>query len=535
MKRFTSVGLFLGLWLLVAASAQAGDDFALTILHTNDIHARLAAFDDFGAFCDKAKDAAGKCQGGAARLATAVARERAKGGNILLLDAGDQFQGTLFFAKYKGEAPAFFMNRLGYDAMTLGNHEFDDGPVTLANFIRSLKFPMLGANVDVSASPDLKGLVAPYIVREIGGKKIGIIGLGQPKTAQMSSPGPSVTFAAAAGPVKKALAALKDQGVSAVIVLSHLGLTGDKKLAAAVPGIAIIVGGHSHVLLANNQPEAVGPCPLLVDGPDGGKTLIVTAGYWGRYLGVLHATFDAAGHITSFDGNPVRLDAAMPEDPAALAEVERFAKPLDAFRATVVGAAQAPLGAAMCRQEECAAGDVLAESLLAGARRFGATMALVNGGSIRAGIAPGQITLGDVLTAYPFSNTLAVLTLTGADLKAALEHGVANVGLTDGTGRFPQVAGLRYAYNPAKPAGSRIVSIETADADGKFAPLAPAADYRVAISDFLLRGGDGYGVFGKNGRDVENDGLAVADLVATWLGAHNPLHLELDGRIAVAK
>lgn len=535
MLRFKRVGLYVGMLLLAATTALAGDDFALTILHTNDIHAHLAAFDEFGAFCDKAKDAAGKCQAGAARLATAVARERAKGGNSLLLDAGDQFQGTLFFTKYKGEASAFFMNRLGYDAMTLGNHEFDDGPATLANFIRSLKFPMLAANVDVTASTDLKGLVAPYIVREIGGKKVGIIGVGQPKTAQMSSPGPAVTFSAAAGPVKKAVGELEAQGVSIIIALSHAGLSGDKKLAAAVPGLDIIVGGHSHVLLANGPAEAVGPSPLAVDNPDGGKTLIVTAGYWGRYLGVLHAAFDAAGHVASFDGNPVRLDAAVAEDPATLAEVARFAKPLDAFRATMVGNTQSPLGAAMCRQEECAAGDVLAESLLAGGRRFGATIALTNGGSIRAGIAPGKITLGDVLTAYPFPNTLAVLTLAGADLKAALEHGVASVGLTDGTGRFPQVAGLRYAYNPAAPAGKRIVSIEAADAAGRFTPLDPAADYRIAVSDFLLRGGDGYAMFGKNGRDVEGDGMAVADLVAQWLGAHDPLRLELDGRIAVVK
>ena len=535
MLRFKRVGLSLGLFLLAAATALAGPNFSLTILHTNDIHAHLAAFDEFGAFCDQAKDAAGKCQAGAARLATAVARERATGGGSLLLDAGDQFQGTLFFTKYKGEASAFFMDRLGYDAMVLGNHEFDDGPAILANFIRSLKFPVLGANIDVTASPELNGLVAPYIVREIGGKKVGIIGVAQPKTAQMSSPGPKVTFSAAAGPVKKAAGELEASGVSIIIALSHAGLAGDKKLAAAVPGLDVVVGGHSHVLLANGAPEAVGPCPLVVDNPDGGKTLIVTAGYWGRYLGVLHAAFDAAGRIAAYDGNPVRLDAAMPEDPATLAEVERFAKPLDAFRATVVGNTQFPLGAAMCRQEECAAGDVLAEAMLAGGRRFGATIALVNGGSIRAGIAPGKITLGDVLTAYPFPNTLTVLTLRGAELKAALEHGVGNVGLTDGAGRFLQTAGLRYAYNPAAPAGSRIASIETADANGAFSPLDPKADYRIAVSDFLFRGGDGYALFGKNGRDVEADGLTVADLAAQWLGAHDPLRLELDGRIATVQ
>ena len=531
MPRCKQVVCFLGLLLLSAWPALAGGDLQLTILHTNDIHAHLAAFDDFGAFCDQEKDAAGKCQAGVARLATAIARERAKGGNILLLDAGDQFQGTLFFTKYKGEALAFFMNRLGYDATTLGNHEFDDGQATLANFIRALKFPMTAANFEAEASSVLHGLVVPYIVREIGGRKVGIIGVAQVKTPQMSSPGPGVRFSAPGEAVKKVASELRKQGVDILIALSHAGLSGDKKLAEKVPDLDVIVGGHSHVLLANGVSEAVGPSPYLVEHPDGGKTLIVTAGYWGRYLGDLHATFDAAGRVTAYEGNPIRLDGAVPEDPATRAEVERFAKPLAAFRETVVSHAPAPIGAAMCRQEECVAGDLMAEALLAAGRRYNATMAVANGGGIRAGIAPGNITLGDVLTAFPFPNTLTVVTLTGADIKAALEHGVGNVGLTDGTGRFLQVAGLRYAYNPAKPAGSRVTRVEAADAAGRFAPLAPEADYRVAMADFLYRGGDGYALFAKAGRDVEQDGTPVADLLADWLRRHDPVKLELDGRI----
>jgi 5'-nucleotidase len=535
MPRFKWVVATFWLLLLSAALAVAGDDFALTILHTNDIHAHLAPFDDYGAFCDQEKDAAGKCQGGAARLATAVASQRAKGGHSLLLDAGDQFQGTLFFTKYKGEALAFFMNRLGYDAMTLGNHEFDDGPATLANFIRSLKFPMLAANFDASASPALKGLVAPYSIREIGGKKVGIIGVAQVKTPQMSSPGANVSFLAPAEPVKKAVAALRNQGVTVIIALSHAGFTADKKLAAKVPDLDVIVGGHSHVLLGNGYPEAVGPYPLVVEHPEGGKTLVVTAGYWGRYLGNLHTTFDTQGRLTAYDGNPIRLAAAIPEDPATKAEVERFANPLAAFRETVVGHAPEPIGAAMCRQEECAAGDLMAEALLAAGRRYGATLAIANGGGIRAGISPGNITLGDVLTAFPFPNTLTVITITGADLKAALEHGVANVGLTESTGRFLQVAGLRYAYNPGQPAGSRLTSVECANSSGHYTPLKPEADYRVAMADFLYRGGDGYTLFAKKGRDVEHDDTPVADLVGKWLGQHDPVKLQLDGRIKTAQ
>jgi len=531
MRYITRVAMTAAIWLLAVAAAFADGNFALTILHTNDIHAHLAPFDDLGAYCDKEKDAAGKCLGGAARLATAVGRERAKGGNQLLLDAGDQFQGTLFFTKYKGEACAFFMDRLGYDAMTLGNHEFDDGPATLANFIRSLKFPVLTANADFANSPQLRGLVAPYSIREIGGRKVGIIGATQPKAAQLSSPGPDITFPAFLPSMQAAVTELRQKGVNIIIVLSHAGIKGDKKLAASVAGIDVIVGGHSHVLLGNGYPEAVGPCPLVVEGPDGGQTLIVTAGYWGRYLGVLHTAFDDAGRVTRYDGNPVRLDAAVPEDPATQKEVERFAKPLEAFRATELGRADAPIGAAMCRQEECAGGDVLAEATLAGGRQLGAVAALVNGGSVRAGIAPGKVTLGDVLTAYPFPNTLTVLTLSGEGVIAALEHGLSAIGLHEGSGRFLQVAGLRYAYDLKRPVGQRLLSVDVADASGKFAPLVPTKDYRIALSDFLYRGGDGYKMFGEQGRDVEGDGLAVSDLVARWITAHSPIAPALDGRI----
>lgn len=520
--------------LCMAGLAFAGGDFSLTILHTNDIHAHLASFDDLGAFCPKEKEAAGKCQGGAARLATAVARERAKGGNFLLLDAGDQFQGTLFFTKYKGEACAFFMDRLGYDAMAVGNHEFDDGPATLANFIRSLKFKMLAANVDTTRSPELDGRIAPYIVLEKAGHRIGIIGATQPKAAQISSPGPTLAFPPAAPAIEKAVRALRGQGVGSVILLSHMGLSGDKKIAATVAGIDVIVGGHSHVLLGNGYPEAVGPCPLPVTAPDGATTYLVTAGSWGRYLGVLHVDFDAAGKVTQAVGNPVRLDASVPEDPATLAEVERFGKPLLTFRSKVLGQAEGPIGAAMCRQEECAGGDLMAEAMLAGGRSRGAVAALFNGGGVRAGMAQGAITLGDVLTAYPFPNTLVVLTLSGADLLAVLEHGVAAVGLHEGSGRFPQVAGIRYAYDPAKPAGKRIGAVSVADASGTFAPIDPAKDYRLAISDFMARGGDGYTTFKAKARDVDGDGDPLADLVTRFITAHSPLAPALDGRIATA-
>lgn len=530
MGLMRKVVLVAAVWLLVVGTALAGQDYALTILHTNDIHAHLQPFGGVGAQCDQAADAAGKCFGGVARLATAVARERAKDGPSLLLDAGDQFQGTLYFTMFKGEPLALFMNRLGYDAMTLGNHEFDAGPATLAAFIKALKFPVVAADVNVSRSKDLRGLVVPYVVREVAGRKVGIVGASQPKTPEMSTPGPDVTFGKTVPAVTKAVKALKRKGVDIIVVVSHAGLEGDKKLAAAVPGVDVIVGGHSHVLLSNTAPEAVGPCPLVVPHPGVGPTLIVTAGFWGRYLGVLHVRFDKAGRVTRYDGDPVLLDASVPEDPDTVAALERFAKPLAAYWTTVLGQSEGSMDAAGCRREECQPGDLLAEALLAAGRKTGAVAALANGGSIRAGLPSGNITQGDVLTAFPFPDTLVTANLTGADLAAMLEHGLSRLGRRGGGGRFLQVAGLRYVFDPARPEGERLVEAQIADAGGWFSPLLPEATYRVALTNFLWRGGDGFAVRAK-GREATETNLGITELVSDYIKQQSRLPQALDGRI----
>jgi len=521
------LGFAIGL-LLCSAAMAAGEDFSLTILSTNDIHAHLSPIDPMGVMCDQKADAAGTCQGGVARLATAIARERAKGVPTLLLDAGDQFSGTLYFTQYKGEPLAVFMNALGYDAMTLGNHEFDDGPATLAAFIKALHFPVVAANVNLASSPELRGLTLPFVVKKVAGRKVGIIGLTHPKTPEMSSPGPGITFEDVLPPVRRAVRELKHQRVPIIIVLSHAGLEADKRLAAAVPGLDVIVGGHSHKLLGNGLPGAVGPSPLVVPHGAGSPTLIVTAGFWGRYLGVLHVTFDAAGRLAHYDGNPVLLDAAMPEDPAIVTALARYAQPLAALRAAVVGRTDTALDAAGCRRDECLPGDLLAEAMLAAARKDGAVAAMAASRSIRAGIPAGTITRADVLTAFSRPSTLVTVSLTGRELAAILEAGLGRPERHGRSGRFLQVAGLRYAYDLTRPAGDRLTKVQIADAKGWFTPLEPEARYRVALSSFLSRGGGGFAVPGRDRRDT---GRPLTDVVADYLQGHTPLDVALDGRI----
>jgi 5'-nucleotidase/UDP-sugar diphosphatase len=151
------------------AGAQ-GNAYTLTVLHTNDVHARILQFGDTGGACGEEDAAQGNCFGGVARRATKINEIRAEGGNLILVDAGDQFQGTLFYNKYKGEEAQTFMNELGYDAMTVGNHEFDDGPGVLGSFIRGADFPVVSANIDASNEAALAGLIQPYTVLDVGGE-----------------------------------------------------------------------------------------------------------------------------------------------------------------------------------------------------------------------------------------------------------------------------------------------------------------------------------------------------------------------------
>jgi len=538
LRRFRNVSAaVLCLLALVLATAVRAEqaDFALTLLHTNDVHAHIADFDAMGQECTADKKSQGKCLGGAARLATAVAQARAEGGNTLLVDAGDWFQGTLAYTRFKDEALRKVTSRLGYQAMAPGNHEFDDGPAVLASFLSGVPFPMLACNMDVSAEPLLAGKIAPYAVLDVGGRAVGVVGVANEDTASLSSPGEHVRFLAAEEPLRAAVAELAGRGVNIIIAVSHAGFERDKVLAAAVTGLDVIVGGHNHLLLANGAPEAAGPYPLRISGPDGDTACVVTAGSWGKYLGRLNLRFDAAGRVVEAEGDPRPMDAGVAQDPDMAALVATYEERLAPFRATAVGSLETalPLARADCRGGECLIGDMAADAVLATAERHEARAALVNAGSIRAGLPAGEVSLGAVLTTFPFGNTLVVCDLLGADLMAALEHGVslAHDPLGSGTGRFPMVAGLRYAFDPAREAGSRILSAEIRGPDGKFAPVDPAAAYRVAISDYLSRGGDGYAMLKDRAKNVLLDGRTMDEMVAGYLAAHSPLKMELDGRI----
>jgi len=284
---------------LALSSGMALADYSLTILHTNDFHARFEPISKYDSGCGEEDNAEGKCFGGSARLVTAVEAARARSNNSILVDGGDQFQGTLFYTYYKGALAAEMMNKLGYDGMTVGNHEFDDGPEVLRGFMDSVDFPIVMSNADVSGEELLAGALQKSAVIERGGEKIGLIGLTPQNTDELASPGENVIFTDPVDAVQQEVDKLTAEGVNKIIVLSHSGYLTDQRVAAETTGVDIIVGGHSNTYLSNTSDKAAGPYPTMV-----GDTAIVQAYAYGKFLGELNVTFDDEGNVTAAVGEP---------------------------------------------------------------------------------------------------------------------------------------------------------------------------------------------------------------------------------------
>jgi 5'-nucleotidase len=515
--------------------AQTGE-FTLVVLHTNDVHGRVLEFNRFGGACEEEDSAEGNCFGGFARRATVIDEIRDEGGAVILVDGGDQFQGTLFYNQYKGEEAQQFMNELGYDVMTIGNHEFDDGPGVLGSFIQGANFPVVSANVDVSNEPELAGMVESYTVLEVDGEQIGVVGYTTEDTAILSSPGPNVVFNNIEESVADAVAELEGMGVNKIVALSHAGFGRDKEVAAAVDGVDVIVAGHTNTYLSNTDEDAEGPYPVVVDSPSGDPVLIVSDFTWGKHLGRLDVTFDENGVPVAWEGNPITLDASVAEAPEVLAAALALNEPLEGLRNQVVGSADVDLDGdrATCRFEECTMGNLIADAILWKTAAEGTQIVFQNGGGIRASIPAGEVSLGDVLEVLPFGNTVATFKLSGADVWAALENGVSRAENpeNEGTGRFAQVAGLRYSWNPDLPVGSRVVSVEVMNPDGTYSSIDPNAIYAVAANNFNRGGGDDYTVFAENAIDPYDYGPVLADAVAEYISAQSPVAPAAEGRIS---
>ncbi len=506
---------------MMASTAAA--DYTLHIIHTNDLHSRIEPINRFDSTCSAEDNAAGECFGGIARVITKIneLREELAGENVIVLDAGDQYQGSLMYTTYKGDVEAEFMEQIGYDVMAVGNHEFDDGDAGLRKLTDAVSFPVISGNIDVSSSNILAGQVENHVVLEVGGEQIGIISALAVDTAETSSPSDAVIFTDEAESLAADVATLEEAGVNKVIALTHVGVTKDMALAESVAGIDAVVGGHSHTLFSNTEEGAMAYPTMVSDVP------VVQAYAYSKYIGHLTLVFDDAGNLTSATGDTILLDASVAEDEAAVARVAELAGPIEEMKTRVVAESADIINGdrAVCRAMECPMGNLVADAMLDRVKDQGIQIAIQNGGGLRASIDAGEVTMGEVLTVLPFQNTLSTFEVTGEAIIAALENGVGQI--EEGAGRFPQVAGMSFTVDASAAPGSRVSDVMVGGQ-----PIDPSATYGVVSNNYVRNGGDGYSMF-EDAMNAYDYGPDLADVTAEYIAENAPYQPYTDGRITM--
>jgi len=494
-------------------------NFELSIMHTNDTHAHLDNMP---------------------KTVTAVKEVREEKPNALLLNAGDVFSGTLYFNEFEGKADLELMKLMDYDAMTLGNHEFDlgsspEGHQALVDFITGANFPFVSSNVDFSADAKIQGLFSDLIssepengkiyngiIKEVEGEKVGIFGLTTAETADISSPG-AITFENYIEEAEKAVAAFEDQGVDKIVAVTHLGfddnaaVDNDQVLASEVDGIDVIVGGHSHTQL--DEPVVV---TKDENGADKEPTVIVQAYQYNEYLGTLDVEFDQNGVVVGQAGELIPIEEQA-NDPEAADVLAPYKEQVEAVSGEEIGVElENPLenprvsdegntDGISVRKNETILGNIITDGMLSKAKQYNdnVVMAFQNGGGIRSAIDAGPITVGEVITVLPFGNTLATMELTGAELKEAFEISVGQY--PEENGGFLHVSGAKVTFDSTKPVGERVVSIKYENEDGTFTEIQDGETYTIATNAFTAKGGDGYTVFEEAYKDNRVTDLGLSD------------------------
>jgi 5'-nucleotidase len=443
-----------------AAPQKTECNVRVTLLQVNDVY-------------QFSPDADGK--GGLARVLTLTKSIKAENPNALFLLAGDTISPSVESITYKGAQMIEAWNAIGLDYATFGNHEFDFGPDVLRERMRESKFGWVAANVIDNKTGNAFGGAQPFVIREFGGVKIGIFGLVLPETKVTSRPGPDVEFNNPCDVAKKMVSEIHDHGAKVVVALTHLSMREDKEVARCAD-VDLIIGGHEHTLLESSA----GGAPIFKMTADA------------RELGRFDLNINKdTGKLDSIDWKVIPVTKDTQEAPEFTSVYKKYA-PLLTELAKPVGRTSVALEArsAANRTRETNIGNFVTDAFR---KTAAADVALMNGGSVRADelIAPGQLTVRDVLSILPFKNKLVKIEITGATLRAALEHGVSRAAEDAQPGGFPQVSGIQFSFDASRKPGERIVDLRV---NGQ--PLDPNRKYTLATTTFVgLDGGDGYSMF----------------------------------------
>lgn len=549
--------------------ANSGEPFELTIAHINDSHSNIRPPDTQSITLDGQTYYAE--QGGFARLVTLFNALSAP--NTLKIHAGDAITGTYFYTLFEGETDAIALNSVCFDAFVPGNHEFDfsdSGLKTFLDFLRNkgpaCTTPVLAANIRPAAGtplaqrPDGTPYFEPYLIRSVGGVRVGILGIDvKGKTQNASKPLATTVFEDEVESAQRTIDLLKAQGVRHIVLISHVGYDSDLALAARLTDVDVIIGGDSHTFLGTSSTvlgkTSAGDYPTLARNRSGELVCIGQAWEYTKVFARMTVKFNDDGTVKSCGGvaavvigdqlytdrnRTVPVGAALnasllarlaaypevvvaAEDQAFKTRLAPYEARYDAETRTVVGTLRSDQslclvrvpgtrnrGGAICSGVENKAtgsdiAQIVAEGYRAASARaslpFAADVGLTNAGGVRValetdGINNLTLTVEDAFKVQPFPNELIVVQITGAQLRTALEQGVANW-LDDGNsdGSHPYASGLRWDLNLTRPRGSRFSNLEVKDAMLGWTPLDPAKTYRLIITDYLRDGFEGYAVF----------------------------------------
>jgi 5'-nucleotidase / UDP-sugar diphosphatase len=543
-----------------APAPSAAAPLTLHIAHINDHHSQLEPVPAAELLLDGVPTQVEL--GGFARLTALFRQAQAAQPNLLKLHAGDAVTGSLYYTFFKGEADARMMNTVCFDAFALGNHEFDDGDGVLRGFLDHLhagdcKTPVLAANVVAAPgtplSPKGTPIHQPYTLKTIDGVPVGIIGIDiAGKTVNSSRPLATTQFLDETRTAQQTIETLKARGVRHIVLLTHQGYEADRAMAAALTDVDVVIGGDSHTLLGDFRAQGLpssGPYPTVAKNRDGDPVCIGHAWEYSKAFGRMAVAFDTRGTVASCSGQAslvigdqfqrknaagafVPVDDAtatalrarladVPQvrvtvpDAAAVQVLSGYSSQVAAQKQRLIGTATEPLclvrvpGETTNRSGALAgcetantlargsdAAQVVAEAFLAASPR--AEMALQNAGGVRTGIGAGPLSMNTAFTVLPFTNVLVELSLTGAQIVAALEDAVANhLDQRQSDGSHPYAAGLRWALDLRQPKGQRFSTVEVKDrTTGRWTAIDPARTYVLVTNDFIAAGKDGYATLG---------------------------------------
>ena len=540
-----SLSLWLGCSIETSSPEIDGQAIAVRFIHTTDIHSRLFPYRMEPPYTDETLGLLSKNApfGGVARIAFIIKQARRQAYRSLYLDSGDIFQGAPVFNVFHGEPEIKALSLMGLDAMAAGNHDFDLGEPNLATWIRKYAtFPVLAANYifapgQGTTEPPLADLVNDYVIFNLKGLRVLVIGLGNTSTmTTLFEAGNKlgITVLDAPETVQNIIDSLKPQ-VDVIVVLSHLGLTEDQELIKNTTGIDIVFGGHHHVVL--NPPKVVMDCQIAEMSPTWKERFLVAhkdcsprpvplvhSGAFAKYVGILDVVFKQKEkgsndwEVASYKYEPKPVDSTVPEDSLVKEMLEPY---MDKLRQKVMVElilAYAPTQVSRfgSRRGDSQLGNLVATAMR---RRQGVEtdFALTNTLGIRTDIFPGPVTIDDMYNVFPFENTITVMYLSGSEVvqlfdyvaRRSAQRGCNAQAQVDGVRARLQCGGCDVAQRPKEWQEREETRANPDDIGCALSievggnPVRLDAQYNVAVNDYIANGGSGFTVLKRNTTKID--------------------------------